>query len=425
ETEHYRSLLDGFGSTLFTGHETTSDHGRLLASTSPKDDEGYYELFFDRTPFYPEGGGQVGDTGVVVGDSSEFEIVDTSYVAGSLVRHRAKLTRGIPITGELMELRVDKTRREAIRRNHTGTHLLHWALRKVLGDHVRQQGSLVAPDRLRFDFTHFSPMSAEEKREVEALVNAEIIANVGVKTDLMAKDEAMKKGAMAFFGDKYSDVVRVVRAGTSSIELCGGTHVESLGAIGLCLIVSEASIGSNTRRIEAVTGNAALERVWGFEDIIADAAFKLKVSPSEVSEKIEQLRTKERELQDQLKGLNKERLAKTAASAVVTAGYGVLRQDGLSPEDLRELALMIRSRSGTKVIVVAGSPGEGRASIVCAVGKDTGLIASEIIKDAAGKLGGGVGRQIEVATAGGKNVDLLDEVLLEIEGTLRSTIGNK
>ena len=425
ETEHYRSLLDGFGSTLFTGHETTSDHGRLLAFSGPKGDEGYYELFFDRTPFYPEGGGQVGDTGVVLGDSLEFEVVDTSYVAGSLVRHRANLTKGIPVAGELLELRVDKTRREAVRRNHTGTHLLHWALRKVLGDHVRQQGSLVAPDRLRFDFTHFSPMSAEEKREVEALVNAEIIANVGVETDLMAKDDAMKKGAMAFFGDKYGDVVRVVRAGTSSIELCGGTHVGSLGAIGLFLIVSEASIGSNTRRIEAVTGNAALERVWGFEDVISDAAIKLKVSPSEVSEKIEQLRSKERELQDQLKGLNKERLTRAAASAVVTAGYCVLRQDGLSPEDLRELALMIRSRSGARVIVAAGSPGEGRASIVCAVDKDSGLIASEIIRDAAGKLGGGVGRQVEVATAGGKNVGRLDEVLIEIEGNLRSTIGDK
>ncbi len=425
ETEHYRSLLDGFGSTLFTGHETTSDHGRLLACSGPKGEDGHYELFFDRTPFYPEGGGQVGDTGVVIGESSEFEVVDTSYVAGSLVRHRAKLLKGIPITGELMELRVDKSRRESIRRNHTATHLLHWALRKVLGDHVRQQGSLVAPDRLRFDFTHFSPLSDEEKREVEALVNSEVIANVGVETDLMAKDDAMKKGAMAFFGDKYGDVVRVVRAGTSSIELCGGTHVNSLGAIGLCLIVSEASIGSNTRRIEAVTGSAALERVWGFEDIISDAALKLKASPSEVSEKIEQLKARERDLRDQVKALNKERLAKTAASVVIASGYCVLRQDALSPEELRELALIIRNRPGVKSVVVAGSPGEGRAAIVCAVGKDSGLVASEIIKGAATKLGGGVGRQVEVATAGGKNVELLDEVLVEIQNALNSGSENR
>lgn len=418
DLEHYRSLLDGFGSTEFTGHTTYEEHGRLLAVIRSESRPGLYEVFLDRTCFYPEGGGQVGDTGVIQTESAQFTVVDTNYVAGSVIRHFAELTSGSPVIGELATLKVDAQRRDAIRRNHTGTHLLHWALRRVLGDHVRQQGSLVTPDRLRFDFTHYGPLTLEERRKVEALVNAEIISNVEVKTDLMPKQEALDAGAMAFFGDKYADVVRVVKAGSSSVELCGGIHVDSLGMIGLCQIVSEGSIGSNTRRLEAVTGEGALRRVWELETLISDTAEILRVSPAEVADKVAQMRAHEKVLLDQIKAMSAERIRAIAEGVTASEGFAIVRRDGMSADDLRQLAIQVRSRPGLKAVVVAGVQDGAKVTLVAAVSKDSGLVASELISDAARELGGGVGRQVDLAVAGGKEVEKLEGVLVQVRADL-------
>ncbi|MBV8161798.1 MAG: alanine--tRNA ligase, partial [Acidimicrobiia bacterium] len=234
-SESYRELLEQFGPTEFVGYSDYEAKGRILVADGK-------ELILDRTPFYAESGGQVGDTGEISTDTGVFKVTDTTYaVAGQLIRHVGHVVEGELETGQEALARIDAGRREAIRRNHTGTHLLHWALREVLGSHVKQQGSLVAPDRLRFDFSHYQPVTHDELAQVEALANARVLANEPVRAYETSKDEAEKVGAIAFFGDKYGDVVRVVEAGTRSTELCGGTHVGALGMIGPIKIVSEGS----------------------------------------------------------------------------------------------------------------------------------------------------------------------------------------
>ena len=219
------------------------------------------EIFLDRTPFYAESGGQVGDTGLISTGTGRVLVLDTTLALPGLHRHLAAIEHGYISPGQEAKASVDAERRAAIRRNHTGTHLLHWALREVLGKHVKQQGSLVAPDRLRFDFTHYAPVTRAELDRVEDLVNTEVLEDMKVLTEELARAEAEAKGAIAFFGDKYGERVRVVHAGERSVELCGGTHVERLGMIGPVEVISESSIGSNLRRVEALTGTATLERL--------------------------------------------------------------------------------------------------------------------------------------------------------------------
>src|SRR5438270_9342434 len=282
-TEAYRELLAQFGPTEFVGYTDYESKARVLAVIGD-------EVFLDRTPFYAESGGQVGDTGTITTDSGAFRVTDTTYaIPGQLVRHEVEPEEGEVRPGQEALARIDAERREGIRRNHTGTHLLHWALREVLGSHVKQQGSLVAPDRLRFDFSHYQPVTPAELAEVETLANARILANEPVRAYETSKDEAERAGAIAFFGDKYGDVVRVVEAGTSSVELCGGTHVGALGMIGPIKIVSEGSIAANMRRIEALTGAASLERLRGDEELLERMAAILRVRPDELPERIERL----------------------------------------------------------------------------------------------------------------------------------------
>src|ERR1700712_2369590 len=268
--EGYREIVEQFGVTEFRGYVENSTESRVLAvldGTEP----GTVEIFLDRTPFYAEGGGQVGDAGTISSEDGTAEVVDTSYALPGLRRHLARVISGKLAPGSTVTAAIDVDRRAAIRRNHTGTHVLHYALRKVLGEHVKQAGSLVGPERLRFDFSHYAAVTDAEITEIERIANSETLANAPVRIFETTKDEAMALGAIAFFGDKYGDIVRVLEAG-HSVELCGGTHVHATGDIGLIKVVSESSVGSNLRRIEAVTGENSVKLLQRDEALVSQAA---------------------------------------------------------------------------------------------------------------------------------------------------------
>jgi alanyl-tRNA synthetase len=411
----YLEILDEHGQTTFTGYDRVEDEGRLLALLDAE--EGTKELFFDRTPFYAEGGGQVGDVGMVIGQAFKAKVIDTKAVLPGLYCHVVTDLEGAPVVGSLVRLGVDRIARDGSRRNHTGTHLLHWALRSVLGSHVKQQGSLVAPDRLRFDFTHFSPLTEEERNRVEDLVNHEILSDTDVVVEEMDREEALSSGAIAFFGDRYGDVVRVVKAGSSSVELCGGTHVHRLGMVGPLKIVSEASIGANTRRIEALTGEAALKYIQEEEALLSNLAAQLRATPEELPKKLEALRAHERSLSEELAKLRSHLLSLLAKELVAsnTGAYVVARVDGRTPDELRELALMVRGSA--RVVVLGGSPDGERASLVAAT-SDPSQVASELLRDAAAAIGGGVGRQQDLAMTGGRHVGAIDEALAIVRRAL-------
>jgi alanyl-tRNA synthetase len=401
----YKTLLEE-GPVEFTGYSeqvTTARVRRVIGD----------EIFLDRTPFYAEGGGQVGDTGTLVGPTGRAEVLDTTYALPGLHRHSVRMVDGEITEGQVVTAAVDTGRRQAIRRNHTGTHLLHWALREVLGSHVKQAGSLVAPERLRFDFSHFEAVSPEELERVEALANQQVLANEPVKAYEVSKAEAERLGAIAFFGDKYGDVVRVVEAGPRSVELCGGTHVHALGTIGPIKITSESSIGANLRRIEAVTGTASLDRIRDEEHTLSRAATLLRVTPPEVPERVERLLDEARTLTDEVKALRRQgaggRARELAAGAV--DGVVVTRIDGTTRDELKDLAVAIRDQPGVRGAVLGGVPEGGGVTLVAAVAKGSGLDASKLIAEAARTVGGGGGRGADVAVAGGRNAEKLDEAL--------------
>jgi alanyl-tRNA synthetase len=408
----YREVVEEFGTTSFTGYAENSTQGRVLAviPSATADDE--VEVVLDRTPFYAESGGQIGDTGTITTDSGTAEVLDTAFALPNLRRHRARVTEGSITPGQLATAAIDVPRRERIRRNHTGTHLLHHALRVVLGEHVKQAGSLVAPDRLRFDFSHYAPLSADEIERIERIVNDETLANSPVRAFETTKAEAEAMGAIAFFGDKYGDVVRVLEAG-SSLEFCGGTHVRATGDIGTVKIVSEGSIGSNLRRIEAVTGEGSVALLQRDERVLSEAAKLVGVSADELVEGVQRRLDEARVLADEVKTL-RARLASGRAgelAATATDGVVVERVDGLAPNELRELALAVRNVDGMEVVVLIGESTTGGVSIAAATRPGLGLDAASLIRDAARAVGGGGGGRGEVATAGGKDPSGIDEAL--------------
>jgi alanyl-tRNA synthetase len=402
----YKALLDSGGSVQFLGYEQVEATATVRTVIGD-------EIFLDRTPFYAEGGGQVGDTGTIVSDTGRAEVLDTTYALPGLHRHTVRIVEGEITPGQEVTASVDTDRRERIRRNHTGTHLLHWALREVLGSHVKQAGSLVAPDRLRFDFSHYEAVSSEQLEQVENLANHQVIANEPVKAFEVPKAEAERMGAIAFFGEKYGDVVRVVQAGPRSVELCGGTHVHALGTIGPIKITSESSIGANLRRIEAVTGEASLDRIRDEEKVLGRTATLLRVAPPEVPERVEKLLEDQRSLADELKALRRQgagsRARELAAQAV--DGVVVARMDGTTRDELKDLALAVRDQPSVRAVVMGGVPEGGGVSLIAAVAKGSGLDASQLIKDAARTVGGGGGRGADVAIAGGRDPSRLDEAL--------------
>ncbi len=415
DIERYHEVLDQFGPTDFTGREESETTARVLAVTDlATDTEGVTTgaVFLDHTPFYAESGGQVGDTGTMSTDTGRAEVLDTTYALPGLHRHSVRLVEGDITAGQVATAAIDVDRRNAIRRNHTGTHLLHWALRRVLGDHVKQQGSMVTDDRLRFDFSHYEPVTDVELVAIEDLVNREVLANDPVRHYETTKANAEAVGAIAFFGDKYGDIVRVLEAGKQSVELCGGTHVRATGDIGPVKIISEGSIGSNLRRIEAVTGTGPIERLRREEALLGRTAALLGVPPDEVVEGLEKRLAELKTARDELRALRRQAATGRASELAATAVDGVVvaRADGVPRDDLRDLAVAIRDL-GLRAVVLGGAPDEGGVALVAAAAKDSGLDASALIADAARTVKGGGGKSPDLAVAGGKDASALDEAL--------------
>jgi alanyl-tRNA synthetase len=333
-------------------------------------------------------------------------VTDTTYGPPGVVFHHASVDGEIDV-GQVAHAAIDIERRDAIRRNHTGTHILHWALREVLGDHVKQQGSLVAPDRLRFDFSHFEPVSAEQIAAIEDLANREILTDAEVRHTEMDKAAAEALGAIAFFGDKYGDRVRVLEAGPHSTEFCGGTHVTALGQIGPVKVVSEGSIGSNLRRIEAVTGLGTVDRLRRDEDLLAGAADRLGVAPDELVTGIDKRLEELKALRDEVKALKRQTATGQAGALASSAVDGVVvaRVDGLERDGLRDLAVAVRA------VVIIGEPEGGGVGLVAAVTPDSGLNAGELLADAAKTVGGGGGKSPDLAVAGGRDPAKIDDAL--------------
>ena len=404
----YRSLIDRHGLTEFVGRDVARYSVETTVLALLVGEDGTSELFLDSTPFYAESGGQVGDQGTIVTESGRFDVLDTQNVAGGLFAHRGRVT-GEVLPGQAAIATIDPTRREATRRNHTATHLLHAGLRTVLGDHVRQQGSYVGPDRLRFDFSHAKGLTEEERREVLTLVNEDVVENDGVQTVQTSKQEAEKKGAIAFFGDKYGERVRVVRAGPHSLEFCGGTHVDRLGDIGQIQIVSEASIGSNTRRLEAVSALGAYRRSYEMEQALGAVATLLKVASEDVVPAIERLVERQRDVDKEITALRQGQLSSVAEQLHASSGEPVLvaRVDGYGGEQLRTLAQDLQHR-GRRVVVVVGSADE---KVAIAVATDESLDASVVVKSLAALVGGGGGGSARLALAGGRDASSIDKVL--------------
>ncbi len=414
----YRAILEAEGTTQFVGrgaaqYEVPARVVGVLSGTVVDGADGeVVEIFLDQTPFYAEGGGQVGDTGTIVTETGRADVYDTVYALPGLVAHKARVT-GELVPGQDALAAIDVTRREAIRRNHTATHLLHAALRTVLGDHVRQQGSLVAPDRLRFDFSHHGAMTTEELDAVFGLANEAVLTDAPVETTETSLQEAENMGALRFFDDKYGETVRVIQAGGTSLEFCGGTHVDSLGQIGPISLVSEESIGSNKRRIFAVTGRVALDRATAREHLIRSAADLLRTDPDDLLPSLDRLLARQRETEKELSKLRQQssesvatELAKGGLEGVVVA-----RQNSLDPDALRTLAQAVHRHDGVRAVALGGSPDGAKVALV--VVTDGEPNATEVVRALGAIVGGGGGGSPQLAVAGGKDVARVDEALAE------------
>jgi len=411
EADAFQAVLEAHGTTDFVGREISSTEATVLAVVPAAD--GTVSVFLDRTPFYAESGGQVGDTGTLSSAGFTGDVTDTVFALPGLNRHIVRITEGTPVEGAVVLAAIDDERRRAIRRNHTATHLLHWALREVLGPHVKQQGSMVAPDRLRFDFSHFEAITPEQIRQIEDLVNHDVLANDPVHHFETTKAAASELGAIAFFGEKYGDLVRVLEAGTHSIELCGGTHVGRTGDIGPTKIISESSIGSNLRRIEAITGFGPIDRIRREEIELAAAAERIGVPRPELLEGIDKRLAELHDLRAELKSLKAKLATGGAADLAAGAVDGVVvaRVDGLARDDLRSLGVAVRDQAGIRAVVLIGAPEGGGVALVSAAAKDGGLDAGTLIADAARLVGGGGGKHPELAVAGGRDPERIDDAL--------------
>ncbi|MSO37003.1 MAG: alanine--tRNA ligase [Acidimicrobiia bacterium] len=435
----YREVLDEHGATMFTGRQEYSTSATVLAIVAGGERigradaaVGAIDVILDRTPFYAESGGQVGDVGSLKGEGTiELAVTDTQYgLPGLLTLHRATVVDGELSEGDTVEATIDGDRRDAIRRNHTATHLLHWALREVVGPQVKQAGSLVAPDRLRFDFSHHEPVTQVQLDLVEAMANREVISNAPVRHYETSKAHAEEIGAIAFFGDKYGEVVRVLEAGDHSLELCGGTHVHALGFIGPVKIVSEGSIGANLRRIEAVTGEPALARVQAEEDLIRATASMLNVTPQEIGERVTRLVAQVKELTAELDEARVRQAAVDGATLAVTARGGVVavRRDGLGPDDLRRLVIATRNALDSGVVAVIGlAPDKEKAGLAVAVTKDLvelGVSAAGIAASAAKALGGGTAKSPDLVVGGGPRTAGIDDAMALVTAEAERAIGS-
>src|SRR5882672_7066731 len=422
--------------TGFLGYDRLSDKGvvtslifdgALVGALRPGQ-EG--QVVLDHTPFYAESGGQIGDTGVLVGAAARFTVRDTQKIGASFA-HLGVLDAGELRVGDVVEAQVDSERRIAIALNHSATHLLHAALRKVLGLHVEQKGSLVAADRLRFDFSHTQALSMEELLRVEDLVNSAIRDNSPVETKVMALDEAVAAGAMSLFGEKYESDVRVLSIGDFSMELCGGTHVERSGDIGFFKILSESGVAAGVRRVEAVTGKTAYEWVVHTDQVLRDIAALLRGSREDVDEKVRELVERARRLEKEVQQL-KSKLASgqggdLTSQAKDVGGIKVLAAqiDGADAKSLRDAVDMLKSKLGSSVIVLA-TVQDGKVVLVAGVSADllTRMRAGEIASAVAAQVGGKGGGRADFAQAGGTQPENLGKALAGVESLIRSHLAN-
>jgi alanyl-tRNA synthetase len=425
--ELYRAAASTVGTTEFVGYGSTITESELgaivtaggLLGGATEGDE--VEVVLPRTPFYAEGGGQIGDRGVLETATGRLEVVDTQEAIQGLTVHRARVVAGEVTTGQPVQARVDGGRRVATARSHSATHVLHATIKEVLGEHAQQAGSLVTPGRLRFDFPHFESVSTEQLQLIERTINDRVLRDPHVHTEIMALDEARAAGAVANFGDKYGQEVRVVTIGDFSKELCGGTHVPSGATIGTITIVREESIGSNTRRVEALTGEDALTYL-GRERLVAEEIARLLDAPTDqavarVTQLLERLKAAEKELAAARGASLSQEATRLAAAASREDGLAIVthRVDGVAMDDLRRLATETRGNLGTRAVVVVGTAtDDGKAQLICAVTSDladAGVEARPILQPAAQLVGGGAGGRGDLAQAGGKQGAKLDEAL--------------
>jgi alanyl-tRNA synthetase len=431
-SELWHQLHTAHGETLFTGYDHDQDHGRVLALIRVSGDSDFTEVerlsagekgivILDQTPFYAESGGQVGDVGSIGG----FHVTETQKAAG-LHLHHGEATEPIEV-GQHLQATVDAARRDRTRRNHTATHLLHAALRKVLGPHVTQKGSLVAPDRLRFDFAHPKPLTADELHTLEDMVNAEILHNHGVDTALDDLEQAVARGAMALFGEKYDARVRVVSVPGFSTELCGGTHVHRTGDIGLFRILSEAGVAAGVRRIEAQTGTGALALVHEESQTLLEAARKLKTEPARLLEAITRLQEERKTLERELAEL-KRGMAKAAAGDLVRSAQDVNGIRVLAAEfdgDLREQADRLRDQLGSSLVVLLARKGD-KVQLLAAASKDVAgsrIHAGKVIEAVAPLVGGRGGGRPDMAQAGGADPSGIPAAVQRVYSYAREVLG--
>ncbi|MBI1619282.1 alanine--tRNA ligase [Aquamicrobium zhengzhouense] len=438
-------LRDRLGATEFLGYDTEKAEGvvtALLKDGAEVAEAGEGESVFvivNQTPFYGESGGQVGDTGIFTGEGFSVEIVDTQKKADGLFIHSGKMRSGTVSVGDAVEMRVDHARRAKIRANHSATHLMHEALREVLGTHVAQKGSLVSAERLRFDFSHPKPISQEELDVIESYANEIVLQNAEVSTRLMAVDDAIAEGAMALFGEKYGDEVRVVRMGTAlhgdkegkaySVELCGGTHVSSTGDIGLVRVVSEGAVAAGVRRIEALTGDAARRYLDEQERRLKAAAAVLKVAPADVVTRLEAVLEERKKMERELAEARRQlalgggSAGGAASEAETVSGVGFLGRvvSGVTPRDLKPLADEGKKTLGSGVVVFVGTADDGKASVVVGVTDDLKerFSAVDLVRAASSAIGGqGGGGRPDMAQAGGPDGSKANDAIAAVKAAM-------
>ncbi|SFM30168.1 alanyl-tRNA synthetase [Ectothiorhodospira mobilis] len=428
------AVAAGLSESRFVGYEDIEAPGRVIRLGQGEDGTPVERLqgdqsgsvVLDTTPFYAESGGQVGDTGFIEGPQGLFQVTGTHKQGGVFI-HQGQMVRGSLACDDMVTARVDGERRQAVVLNHSATHLLHAALREVLGEHVQQKGSLVAPDRLRFDFSHFEPLRPEEIARIEQLVNRAIRANAPAEARVMPIQEALEAGAMALFGEKYGDQVRVLSLGEFSIELCGGTHVRRTGDIGLFKVIQEAGVAAGIRRIEAVTGQNALDHVARMQSTLEQSAELLRARPEELTERVRQLQEHSRSLEKELEAV-KNRLASQAGSSLTdqvedVGGIPVLaaRLDGADPKSLRDTVDQLKNKLGEGVIVLATAR-EGKVNLVAGVtdAYNKTLKAGDLVNEVARQVGGRGGGRPDMAMAGGSQPEALDEALASVKAWVQA-----
>jgi alanyl-tRNA synthetase len=435
-TADYAKEADIDAHCVFTGYTHLAEETKILALLKDghsverleAGEEGVVVL--EKTPFYAESGGQVGDRGAIRAGAARFDVADTRKQGGDIILHLGRLAEGGLAVGAAASAEVDAARRQATALNHSATHLLHAALRQVLGEHVAQKGSLVNPERLRFDFSHFEPVSAGQLREIERLVNRQIRVNAAVSAQVMAKDEAMKLGAMALFGEKYGEEVRVLRIGEFSTELCGGIHAERAGDIGFFKIVAETGVAAGVRRIEAVTGAGAVEWVEQSEHLIQTLAERVKAGRDGLDEKVQHVLDRSRQLEKELEKL-KSKMASAAGSdlasqAVEIGGLKLLvaRLDEADPKSLRDLVDQLKNKLGSAAIVLAAAGKDGKVSLIAGVTADqtARLKAGDLVNVVATQVGGKGGGRPDLAQAGGNDATHLDKALGDVADWVRQKL---